>query len=201
MEYVVIDLETSGVNYKKDKIIELELEATGVVDEYLLDHLGQRFENSYRVMRALGNVTPDEGDHIEKYKDTEIELKKLSSSDVASTDDEVYMEANIVDDPDNNFMGSVFINNIKIDDSIFDEEKVNWRLEEVEDFIDRLIGWIAEAKDSDKALMKADLKMLLTWDDDFMWSSILTNDYISPTKQPKRFNEVCYEVLDAYLPS
>lgn len=88
-----------------------------------------------------------------------------------------------------------YIDDVKIDDSIFECERVNWKLLDREDFIEELIVWIAEAKSSDKTLMMANLRKLLSWEDQFIWSSILTNDYISPSAQPLRFNEVCEEVL------
>jgi len=48
-----------------------------------------------------------------------------------------------------------------------------------EDFIEDLIKWIAETKnDNDKFLMKEDLKMLLSWNCKYIYSSESTNEYI-----------------------
>ena len=47
-----------------------------------------------------------------------------------------------------------------------------------ESMIDDLIMWIAEAKGNDKEMMKDDLKMLMGWTCDKIYSSESTNDYI-----------------------
>jgi len=48
-----------------------------------------------------------------------------------------------------------------------------------EDMIDNLINWISESKDeSERYLMKEDLKMLLLWDCKQIYSSESTNEYI-----------------------
>jgi hypothetical protein len=88
------------------------------------------------------------------------------------------------------------INGIKIDEAIFDYEKSEWRIIHRESFLDELIGWIGEsvqANRSDSRLMKDDLFELATWKDEYIFSSISTNDYINT--EDSRFNEVCEELL------
>lgn len=72
------------------------------------------------------------------------------------------------------------IDGIKINEKIFDEEMIDYTLIEREDQIDHLINWISEAHDrpSDLYLMKEDLKMLINWDCEYIFSSISTNEYI-----------------------
>lgn len=90
----------------------------------------------------------------------------------------------------------VFINKTLIDEKIFQEEKVNYSPREREDQIDYLIDWIGEAKGNDKELMKDDLKYLISLKDEFIFSSILTNEYITKSEDLERFNEICKDILE-----
>lgn len=94
---------------------------------------------------------------------------------------------------------NVVVENEQIKGEIFQEEKVNWKLIELDDFLDDLLDWIGERdrNSSDRTLMKQDLFMLNEWEDRFIWSSIETNDYVSPTLHPERFNKICEDVLKA----
>lgn len=84
------------------------------------------------------------------------------------------------------------INNIKIHESIFENEEFEYQIVHRESFIDELIRWISEAF-KDKELMKQDLKMLMSKNDEYMFSSISTNDYI--LSDDERFDETCLELL------
>lgn len=88
-----------------------------------------------------------------------------------------------------------YINGVKIDEDIFSDEKVDYRIENREDFIDTLINWISEAKGSDKELMKQDLKMLMKVKDKFILSSLSTNDYLYDNSE--QFNLECENILKA----
>ena len=62
-------------------------------------------------------------------------------------------------------------------DNIKEKDGYNIRYREEE--IDNLIMWIDESKDeSDKFLMKEDLKMLMDWTCEFIYSSDSTDEYI-----------------------
>ncbi len=65
----------------------------------------------------------------------------------------------------------VVIAGVKINEEIFQEEKVDWRLESREDLIENLCGWIGEAKPSDKFLIKEDLKYLQKLDDEYVFQA------------------------------
>lgn len=86
-----------------------------------------------------------------------------------------------------------YINSNKIPNEIFDEEKVEYRIVDRETLIDNLIQWISECKNSDKELMKADLKELMCIDDEFILSSMKTNYYLYGNSD--EFNEQCEEIL------
>lgn len=59
------------------------------------------------------------------------------------------------------------------------KEKKGYLIAHREEFIDTLIRWISETKsESDKYLMKKDLKMLMSWDCEKIYVSESTNDYI-----------------------
>ncbi len=74
--------------------------------------------------------------------------------------------------------GTNKINDKIIDDSIFQEEKVDYKIVGREDDIDNLIDWMSEAEGNDRKLMKEDLKFLLSITDKYILSSISTNLYI-----------------------
>jgi len=90
---------------------------------------------------------------------------------------------------------SVLNDRIKINQKIFDKEDFDYTVREREDMIDLLIDWIAEAKGLDKEMMKSDLKYLINAEDTFIFSSILTNEYILKSKNPKEFNKLCEKLL------
>jgi len=77
---------------------------------------------------------------------------------------------------------------------IFDQEMVDYRLVETENQIDDLIQWIAESN-KDKWLMKEDLEYLMKLEDEYVFSSILTNEFIASSDNPERFDEICEEIL------
>jgi len=90
--------------------------------------------------------------------------------------------------------GQIELNGEIIDESIFNEERVDYSLRERDDFIDTLIDWISEAT-KDKEIMKSDLRYLMKLNDEYIWSSILTNKYIAKSDNREEFNNICKEVL------
>lgn len=57
--------------------------------------------------------------------------------------------------------------------------KKNYDIRYREDMIDNLIMWLSESKnEGDKFLMKEDLKMLMDWNCEFIYSGEDTNEYI-----------------------
>lgn len=89
------------------------------------------------------------------------------------------------------------INGTLINEIIFQEEKCDWTLREREDEIDNLIDWISESqKYGDKALMKADLKYLISLDDEYIFSNISTNRYIANSDNEIEFHNICMEILE-----
>ena len=64
------------------------------------------------------------------------------------------------------------------------------------DLIDDLIWYIAESKNIfDKTEMKKDLKMLMNLEDDYIFSSNNTNEYIARTNNKEVFNAICKDIL------
>lgn len=90
----------------------------------------------------------------------------------------------------------VVIAGVKINEEIFQEEKVDWRLESREDLMENLCDWIGEAKPHEKALMKEDLKYLQELNDDYVFSSIMTNEYIAQSDDPTMFYDICRTILE-----
>ena len=85
------------------------------------------------------------------------------------------------------------INSTTINEKIFEEDLFEYRIIHRESFIDELCRWIGEAT-KDKELMKEDLKMLMSIPDEYIFSSISTNDYIY--ESDSRFNKTCEELLE-----
>ena len=86
------------------------------------------------------------------------------------------------------------INGIEVPNEIFEEEKVDFKIINREEFLDDLIDWISECKNSDKELMKNDLFELAKIDDEFILSSIETNHYLYGDTE--EFNNKCEEILE-----
>lgn len=124
------------------------------------------------------------------------ELKTLINYEIEKVDKDSSIDVIEVEINDQN---EVVVDGVEVDDGVFDDESVDWKLICLEESIDNLISWIAEANrnSADKVLMMQDLKMLMTWDDEYIWSSILTNDYVSPSQNKIKFNEICDKVLSA----
>jgi hypothetical protein len=92
--------------------------------------------------------------------------------------------------------GQVLINNILINEEIFNQEEISYKVVEREQQIEDLIMWISESKsESDKYLMKEDLKMLMGLNDELIFSSIQTNEFIVKSQDRKEFNNLCKEIL------
>jgi hypothetical protein len=90
------------------------------------------------------------------------------------------------------------INGTLINEEIFNEEKVDYGVKDREDFIETLCMWISEAgqdRQNDKRLMLEDLKYLCKLEDEYILSSISTNEYIAKSDDEERFNEICEEIL------
>ena len=89
------------------------------------------------------------------------------------------------------------INDIVINERIRQEELFEYQIIHRESFIDELIGWIYEANScgrSSSFVMKEDLKHLFTLEDEYIFSSVLTNKYVC--KSDDDFNEICEELLE-----
>ncbi len=92
----------------------------------------------------------------------------------------------------------VCINTILINEKIFQEEMHEFAPIEREDQIDHLIDWISECgadKEKDKNLMKEDLKYLIKLTDEYVFSSISTNEFIAKSDNEERFNLICKDIL------
>ena len=85
------------------------------------------------------------------------------------------------------------INGIKLSDKIRAEELHKFSIVHRDSFVDELIRWISEAS-KDKELMKADLKELMTWEDEYILISNSTNHYMG--ENSSGFNETCKELLE-----
>ena len=84
---------------------------------------------------------------------------------------------------------------VKLNSKIRHEDLHEYSIVHRTSFIDELIRWITEARNaSDKALMEADLKMLMDVEDEYIFSSNSTNSYI--TKSDSEFDETCKQLIE-----
>lgn len=90
-------------------------------------------------------------------------------------------------------LGEDSINGEKLHDKIRDEDLHEFHIIDREDYIETIMGWIPNASASDKFLMKQDVKMLMSWDDEYVLSSNSTNTYLHPGDEG--YNEACEEIL------
>jgi len=87
------------------------------------------------------------------------------------------------------------INGIEINDEISQEDLFEYRITHRESLIDDIYRWIGECRrDCEKELMKDDVKYLETLSDEYIFSSVSTNEYIC--SDDENFNETCEELLE-----
>lgn len=92
-----------------------------------------------------------------------------------------------------NILGWGTINGIQINENIFNEDLFEYRIVSREGLIYDLMHWISE-ESKDKALMRKDLEMLMKLDDEYIFSSVSTNDYIHSFHAD--FDSTCEELLE-----
>jgi len=85
------------------------------------------------------------------------------------------------------------INGELLNEKIAQEQLHEYSIIDLEDFIDELIRWISEARES-KTLMMQDLRMLMNVNEDYILTSNSTNSYLYPGESG--FEDVCQEILD-----
>jgi hypothetical protein len=95
---------------------------------------------------------------------------------------------------DENTIHIVGSGGVKLSEKIQQEDLHEYSIVHRTSFIDELTRWITEARSSDKALMQADLKMLMDVEDDYIFSSNSTNSYI--TKSDSEFDETCKQLIE-----
>ena len=95
---------------------------------------------------------------------------------------------------ENYVLGEDTINGIKINERIQQEELFEFEIRHRESFIEELIRWISEARSSDKELMKDDLQELMKVEDEYILSSVSTNNYLY--KGCAEFENTCKELLE-----
>lgn len=89
----------------------------------------------------------------------------------------------------------IVIDGVVINDVIFQDERINYEYRDRKDFIDNLCDWIGEASGNDRELMKEDLIYLSSIDDEYIFSSIVTNEYIAFSDNKDNFNSICNDIL------
>jgi hypothetical protein len=105
-----------------------------------------------------------------------------------------------VDKPEE-YTYSVSINDIIINEKIFEDELSQYELVNRKSRISDLNMYISEARNDpqgqkNKTLMNISLDFLLSIDDDFVFESIRNgNDMVAVSVNTKRFNEICNDIL------
>lgn len=89
------------------------------------------------------------------------------------------------------------IEKITIDTS--KNNKTWYYIQERDQYIDDLIQLISEIKsESKKFLMKEDLKTLMNLEDNFIFLSDSTNEFISKTDDKEEYNNLCEEFIKIF---
>lgn len=96
---------------------------------------------------------------------------------------------------------NIIINDQEIDDRVFDDELVDWTWRDRIELIKDIMEWHCEARNAgqkkDEFLMFDDIKYLMSLEDNHVFSSQLTNDYIAYSDDEVKFHEICEEILAA----
>lgn len=96
---------------------------------------------------------------------------------------------------------NVSINGQSIDDKVFDEEMVGYTYVDRVDLIEDIQRWLCEARHagrtSDAVLMDQDIDYLKTLNDNYIFNSQSTNEYVAISDNPQRFYEICEEIIEA----
>ena len=123
-----------------------------------------------------------------------LELQSLVEH-IDKDDVELLEWAGVEEFPTEYTLGDDTINGIVINERIREEDLFEYRIIHRESFIDELIRWIGEcSRPSDKEMMKDDLQYLMGIDDEYIFSSVSTNEYIC--QEDSNFNETCKELLE-----
>ena len=76
-----------------------------------------------------------------------------------------------------------------------EELEFGYKIEKRTELIDNLISWIAEANGRpDQQIMKDDLEYLMGLEDDFIFSSYTTNEYIACSDDKEQFIKILEEL-------
>jgi len=91
--------------------------------------------------------------------------------------------------------GNLVIEGNEIHPDVFQNEMTEYYPTPRTHIIDNLIDWISDARESDKSMMKDDLKMLMNETDDMCLQSISTNHYLF--KSDPEFTDAVAEIIEA----
>ena len=138
-----------------------------VAENRLIDDLGNDYMFCTLPVETVLEVT----DHLLKKLDDIVPRYELQEDAINILDDEC----------------------VKINQKIPDNEMFEYRIIDRENFLDDLAGWIGEANESNKTLMKHDQEILMKVTDDYIFSSISTNEYIY--EGCRNFNSTCEALI------
>jgi len=131
------------------------------------------------------NCSREEYQELKEYLDSKSwDYKEVEPEPEAEAPDYILREDGI------HIVGS---HKVVLGEKIRQEELHEFYIVDREELTEDLMRWIGE-NNKDKLLMKQDLEMLMKLDDDYIFSSNSTNDYID--KNDSRFDETCKELLE-----
>jgi hypothetical protein len=97
---------------------------------------------------------------------------------------------------------NISINDTEINDEVFNQELVNYRYVDRFDLISDIQDFLYEARRarrlSDAAMMDDDIDYLKTLPDNYVFTSISTNEYIAFSQEPQKFDDICQDILEAH---
>lgn len=87
------------------------------------------------------------------------------------------------------------INEVKVEEELFDEQMTEYRIIDVETEIDSLEKWIGEGQsEHTEQLMREDLRQLQDCNIEYVLSSNSTNHFVEPGSE--EFDNICTEILE-----
>ena len=89
----------------------------------------------------------------------------------------------------------VFVDDNEIHEFVFDDERSDYIVRTRDELIDNLCDYIAEARTS-RAEMLKDLVYLTSLNDEYVFSSIITNHFVAASDNPKLFCELAQTLID-----
>jgi len=144
-------------------------------------------------------VVVDENNKIMKGSNVMFEGGKLPNSIFVYGISKYFIIISIIDEEEIYKRGSsIIINNIEIDDKIFDKRLVDYKLVNRQDLIQNMKILLCLLKyKKEKELAEKIIKNITALDDAYFFYSDETWEYVSIKEEPFKFRDICLDIFEA----